>query len=221
MSFPKFELISFLMCPYVRRARIVLLEKGIEHDVKYLDPSDLPPWFHDVSPMGKVPVLLVDKEPLFESMAIIEYLDEITPGSLHPSDVFEKAKNRSWIEFGNDLLSTTFDLIRTDDKKAYKKATASLDEHFDILEEDVLGEGPFFNGDKFSIVDAVYAPIFHFHQAIQKIEDLGFFDDRPLLTTWCEHLLEYPSVRNSVPETFEERLEGWLHGQDSILSAKM
>ena len=221
MSLPKFELVSFPLCPYVQRARTVLQEKGIEHDVKYIDLSEPPPWFYDIYPLGKVPVLLVDGEPLFESMPIVEYLDEITPGSLYPTDVFKKAQNRSWIEYGNEILSVTFDLINTKDEKAFKQAVALLDDRFDVLEEDVLAEGPFFNGESFGIVDAVYAPIFRFHLAVKAIEDQGLFDDRPLLTAWSENLLAHPSVIASVPDTYHEKLNTWLRNKDSLLSAKM
>lgn len=221
MSLPKFELVSFVMCPYVRRARITLLEKGIEHEVKYLDPQDLPAWFYDISPMGKVPVLLVDGEPLFESMVIVEYLEEITPGKLYPEDPFQKAQNRSWIVFGEDILSKTFDLMNSKDEKEYSRTVAMLDERFDILEEDVLSEGPFFNGEMFGIVDAVYAPIFHFHKAVKEIDDHGLFDERPLLTAWSEKLLVQPSVIASVPDDFNHRLTDWLRNKDSVLSAKM
>lgn len=221
MSLPEFELVSFLMCPYVRRARIVLLEKGIEHKINYLDPQDLPAWFHDISPLGKVPVLMVNGEPLFESMVIVEYLDEVTPGSLYPDDIFNKARTRSWIEFGEDILSTTFDLMNTADEKEYKKNIALLDERFDILEEDVLGEGPYFNGEKFGNIDAVYAPIFQFHKAIREIEDPGLFANRPFLSDWSEQLLAHPSVLGSVPDGFADKLTGWLKSKESILSSKM
>lgn len=221
MSLPEFELVSFLMCPYVRRSRIVLIEKDIEHKVNYLNPQDLPAWFHDISPLGKVPVLLVNGEPLFESMVIVEYLDEATPGSLYPADIFEKAKTRSWIVFGEDILSQSFDMMNTLDEKEYKKAVALLDERFDILEEDVLAEGPFFNGEGFGIIDAVYAPVFHFHKAIREIDDQGLFDDRPRLSAWSDRLLAHPSVIASVPDGFEDKLTNWIRGKESILSAKM
>ena len=218
---PKFELISFALCPFVQRARTILLEKGIEHTVKYIDLSEPPAWFFDISPLEKVPVLLVDGEPLFESMVIVEYLDEITPGSLYPADPFKKAQNRSWIEYGNDILSTTFTLMTTTDEKEFKRAVATLDDRFDILEEDVLGEGPYFNGDNFSVVDAVYAPVFRFHNAIQAIEAQGLFEDRPLLTAWGENLLAHPAVKACVPDSYESDLDIWLKDRESILSAKM
>ena len=78
MSLPKLKLISFTLCPYVQRAMIVLNEKNIPFDIEYIDLSEPPPWFYDISPLEKVPVLLVNDEPLFESMVICEYLDEIT-----------------------------------------------------------------------------------------------------------------------------------------------
>ena len=60
----KFELISFKTCPYVQRAVITLNHKNLEHSVTYIDLADPPAWFHEVSPLGKVPVLKVDDHKL-------------------------------------------------------------------------------------------------------------------------------------------------------------
>lgn len=54
---------------------ILLRAKQIEFDVTYVNLRDKPAWFLDISPHGKVPVLKVDDEILFESNAIAEYLD--------------------------------------------------------------------------------------------------------------------------------------------------
>ncbi|HEX8909242.1 MAG TPA: glutathione S-transferase N-terminal domain-containing protein, partial [Anaeromyxobacteraceae bacterium] len=70
------KLVSFDICPYVERSRIVLLEKGLPHDVELIQLSSKPAWFLEVSPMGRVPVLLVDGRPVFESMVINELLNE-------------------------------------------------------------------------------------------------------------------------------------------------
>jgi len=221
MATQKLELISFALCPYVQRARAILAEKKIEHEIKFIDLDSPPDWFFDVSPMEKVPVLLVDGEPLFESMVICEYLDEITPDSLHPADPFKKAQNRAWIEFGNSILDATYGLFTTNDEKRFKQLTAEIDEKFDVLEEECLTGTPFFNGDKFSIIDAVYAPAFRFHEAIAKYHDLGFFDDRPNLTLWRDTLLSYDAVKESVPLTYAADLDAYLRKQDSVFSAKM
>jgi len=221
LSQKKLELVSFSLCPYVQRARTILIEKNIEHSVKYIDLDAPPDWFFDISPLEKVPVLLVDGDPLFESMAISEYLDETTPGSLYPEDPFEKAKNRAWIEFGNSILDLTYELMTTDDEMRFKQVTASLDDKFDILEEDCLIGTSYFNGNKFLIIDAVYAPVFRYFNAISQFYDFDFFEDRPHLCLWKESLLSYESVIKSVPESYVEELDAYLRKQDSIFSAKM
>ena len=220
MSTPSLKLISFTICPYVQRAMIVLNEKNISFDIEYIDLSAPPPWFYDVSPLEKVPVLLVDGNPLFESMVICEYLDEITPGSLYPADAFEKAQNRSWIEFGNHILGSTFDFLRTDDSKKFNHLKSSLTDHFEVL-EDEISDADYFNGSDFSMIDAIYAPIFRYHKRISDYEDYGLFEDAPRVKAWGERLLERPSVINSVSESYDEGVTKFLKKQNSILGNAM
>ena len=220
MSTQNLKLISFTICPYVQRAMIVLNEKNISFDIEYIDLSAPPPWFYDVSPLEKVPVLLVDGNPLFESMVICEYLDEITPGSLYPADAFEKAQNRSWIEFGNHILGSTFDFLRTDDSKKFNHLKSSLTDHFEVLEDEISNDD-YFNGSNFSMIDAIYAPIFRYHKRISDYKDYGLFEDAPKVKTWGERLLERPSVINSISESYDEGVTKFLKKQNSILGNAM
>lgn len=67
---PHFELVSFELCPFVQRSVITLNEKGVPFDIRYISLKDKPDWFLDISPLGKVPVLIVDEGTvLFESAA--------------------------------------------------------------------------------------------------------------------------------------------------------
>lgn len=215
MSIPSLKLISFTLCPYVQRAMIVLNEKNIDFDIEYIDLAEPPPWFYDVSPLEKVPVLLVDDEPLFESMVICEYLDEITEGSLYPADAFKRAQNKAWIEFGSDILSTTFEFYTTEDEKRFKHLTNVLIDHFEIL-EDEISDKTYFNGDEFSMIDAVYAPVFRYHDRIARYKDFGFFEDAPNIKAWGDKLLERTSVKNSVTDTYEQDMTNYLQKLDSV-----
>lgn len=218
MSTAKYKLISFSLCPYVQRARAILNEKNIEHEIEFIDLDSPPDWFFDISPMEKVPVLLVDDKPLFESLAICEYLDEITPNSLHPEDPFLKAQNRAWIEFGNTLLSLTYDFLLTEDELKFKQLTASVDEKFDILEEDCLTGTPYFNGSSFAIIDAVFAPVFKYHNAIEKYHDFNFYDERPNVVLWRDTLLKHQAVIDSVPESYNDEMDGYFQRLESVFS---
>lgn len=216
MSTPNLKLISFTICPYVQRAMIVLNEKDFSFDIEYIDLSAPPSWFFDVSPLEKVPVLLVDEQPLFESMVICDYLDEITPNSLYPSDAFAKAQNRAWIEFGNEILTTTFNLLHEDDPKKFNYLKETIVDHFEILEEEFSG-GEYYNGTDFSLIDAVYAPIFRYHQEIAKYKDYEIFEDSPNVKAWGDRLLERPSVIHSVPESYNDDMTKYFSKLDSIL----
>lgn len=219
MTLPQFKLISFALCPYVQRARIVLLEKKVDFGVEFINLDAPPDWFLDISPLEKVPVLLVDGRPIVESMAICEYLDEVTPGSLHPSDPFEKAQNRAWIEFGNDTLSATYSYFTAGDELKLKQLEAKITERFDILEEQIVN-APFFNGDTFSIVDAVYAPLFRFYDVLKHYETKFSFQGMPNVVKWWDAIMNRPTVINSVPESYMGDMFVYLDKQDSVLSQR-
>jgi len=86
-----FTLVSHDLCPYVQRAAIALAEKGVGFRRVNVDLSDKPDWFRAISPLGKVPLLRVGNDVLFESAAIVEYLEETTPHPLHPLDPIKRA----------------------------------------------------------------------------------------------------------------------------------
>ena len=93
------------MCPCVQRAAIVLAEKRVNFERRVVDLANKPDWFLAVSPLGKTPVLLAGEEPdrtaVFESAVICEYLDDTLTPHLHPADALERARHRSWMEFGS------------------------------------------------------------------------------------------------------------------------
>ncbi|WP_236701358.1 glutathione S-transferase family protein [Thalassomonas viridans] len=67
------KIISFKICPFVQRVTALLEAKEVAYEIDYIDLSNKPQWFLDLSPTGQVPVLLTESgEALFESDAIIE-----------------------------------------------------------------------------------------------------------------------------------------------------
>jgi glutathione S-transferase len=221
MSETSFKLISFSFCPFVQRARLVMLEKKTPHTIEYIDLQAPPVWFHEISPLEKVPVLLVDGQALFESMPICEYLDEITPGSLYPDDPFRKAQHRAWIEFGNDVLSQHHALVSVSDEPGFKRARALLGERWDSLEE-VLGDGPFFAGASFGMVDAVYAPIFRFTHELRRLTGLELISpETPKVAAWATSLLQQPSVKDAVPASFSADYVAFIHRLGGVMSQRL
>ena len=198
----KFELISFKTCPYVQRAVITLNHKNLEHSVTYIDLADPPAWFHEVSPLGKVPVLKVDGEILFESAVINEFINDISGGDLLPQDPIERARSRAWIEFASNMLGNSYMMKVATDREGYERYRDALFAQLQRVEGE-FGAGPWFNGDDFSLVDTTFAPLF-MHDALAEGK-LSLVEPAtlPKLSAWATRLLKLPEVRNSVVEDFE------------------
>ncbi len=210
------KLISFKLCPFVQRSVITLLEKGHDFQMSYINLDDPPQWFKDVSPLGKVPVLQVGEEVLFESAIINEYIDEITPPSLHPMHPLIKAKNRAWIEFGSELLMTQFRFVMSQDKNSFETNLKELQEKLQRLET-ILSGGTFFNGEQFSLVDTAYAPLFMRLDLLKQWTNIDFYGNLPKLQRWQTALLAKDSVKNSVVEDFADIFEKRLKNATSYI----
>jgi glutathione S-transferase len=197
------HLISFKTCPFVQRAVITLKHKNIDFDITYIDLAEPPDWFLEMSPLGKVPVLKVDDEILFESAVINEYLDEITGGELQPKDPLARAKNRAWIEFASNMLGNLYMMKMSKDEEHFEKYRELLVSQLHRVEER-LGEGPWFNGAEFSLADTAFAPLFRQNSVAGGKLSVLDADTMPRVCAWAERLLALPEVRDSVVDEFED-----------------
>jgi glutathione S-transferase len=203
------KLVSFDLCPYVQRAAITLAEKGVPFDRIDVDLSAKPDWFRAISPLGKVPLLLVGDEVLFESAAIVEYLDE----AYAPA----KARHRAWIEFGSSVLADIWVIETTKDDYAFDGKLKSLTDKFGRLDKAIQGT-PWFDGDRFSLVDAVFAPVFRYFDVFDQIRDLNLFNDLDRISNWRTALARRPSVINAVVPDYSARLRAFLKRHGGIMS---
>lgn len=196
------ELISFKTCPFVQRTVITLGFKKVAHKITFIDLADPPEWFLELSPLGKVPVLKVDGEVLFESAVINEYVDEITGGELQPKEPLARAKNRAWIEFASNMLGNSYMMKNATDKDSYENFKSTLWSQMQRV-EDQLDDGPWFNGDAFSLADTAFAPVF-MHDAVANYRfSIIDFASMPKIEVWSKRLLAMPAVKNSVVADFE------------------
>ena len=211
------ELVSFVLCPYVQRAAIVLREKGVAHEVTYIDLDDPPDWFHRISPFGKVPLLRVGDQTVFESSIICEYLDEVHSPRLHPDDPLQRARHRAWGEFGASLLVDQYELATAKTEGRYRDKVDALRGKLGRLDGELAPEGPFFSGAAFRLVDATFAPFFTRHVILASLRpELGLLL-HPRTADWAQALLERRSVVGSVVADFRARYlahfgekGGWL-----------
>jgi glutathione S-transferase len=213
-------LVSHALCPYVQRIAIALSEKGVAHERVTVDLANKPSWFLALSPLGRTPVLKVGEAALFESAAILEFLEETLPQPLHPADPVERARHRAWIGFASECLNEIAGFYTAPDSGTLQRKTAALHARFRVMEGQ-LGPGPWFAGEQFSLVDAVFAPVFRYFDTFDRIADFGVFDGLSGMAEWRRALAERPSVRNAVTAEYPERLADFLRRRDSALSRMM
>src|SRR3984957_309411 len=214
------KLISHKLCPYVQRAVIALTEKGVGFERIDIDLANKPDWFLAISPLGKTPVLQVGDRAIFESAVILEYLEETEPTPLHPADPLTRAEHRAWIEFGSTVLNDIAGFYAAQDETAFKAKTNQLEARFARLETRVAAS-PWFDGENFSLVDAVFAPAFRYFDVFDvfdEIADFGILAGKPKLAQWCKALATRPSVRSAVSADYSVLLRAFIDRRNSWLS---
>ena len=215
----KLELISFNVCPFVQRSVITLNHKNCDYDITFIDLSNPPDWFDEISPLGKVPVLKVDnKEVLFESAVINEFIDDITPGTLKPSDPLTLAKNRAWIEYGGTCLADLYMIANHNNEQDMKKQMTECVEHLQRV-EDILSGSTFFNGEEISLIDAAYAPLLIRLDFMNEKLNLLDWNKFPKLNAWKKNLLALEAVQKSIIDNFDLHYTNKIKGQNGYLAS--
>ncbi len=195
--------------------------KQVDFEVTYINLREKPDWFLEISPHGKVPVLKVDDEILFESGAIAEYLDEMVEPRLHPADPIQRARNRAWTDFTPDFSRAMSKITYAKTKEAMiegveaaPKAVSRLE---NALAEERDNDGPYFNGDTLCLVDAAYAPFLQRFNIGEAIVPTGLLDGFPLVQAWYEALMANGHVQNSPAAQFPEEFLGNLKRRETYI----
>src|SRR5437868_567202 len=217
----KYLLVSFKTCPWVQRAAIVLREKKIDFEFRHIDRDNRPDWFLAISPHKKVPVLRIDdRVSLFESNAIAEYLDETIAPRLHPDDAIERAVNRAWTDYVPTFAEQVTAVAYADGEADYAKAAAQIPVPFERLEKalEKQGSGPFFNGARYSLVDAAYAPFLQRYLFLDRIKKIGQLENYPRLKAWTEAIMNRPSTHSFPEAEFEAMYRANVKRRNSWVS---
>jgi glutathione S-transferase len=213
----KLELISHLLCPFVHRAAIMLHDKGVAFDRRNVDLKNKPDWFLAISPRGKVPVLVADGFALFESAVICEFLDETHPPRLVPSEPFERARQRGWVEVANDLLASQFRVLAAAEPDELEKQRVALDTLLARFEE-AIAAGVIAEA-AFDLIHVAVAPALHRFVVIEDRLGLKLLEGTPKLAALARRLTNRPSVIESVPADFDRQFVQIFVERNSLLVA--
>ncbi len=121
------------------------------------------------------------------------------------------------MEFGSAVLGDVWGIETVADEAAFNVKVKQATEKFARLEARLVA-APWFDGEKFSLVDAVFAPVFRYFDTIDEIGDFGILADKPKIARWRNSLRERPSVRDAVSTEYPALLRAFMKKHKSYLS---
>jgi len=213
----KLTLISHVLCPYVQRAVIALKEKGVDFERIDIDLARKPDWFLAISPLGKVPVLKVGDDVIFESAVIAEFLEDTIEPALHPADPVRRAEHRAWIEVASATLADIWEFYTATTEEAFERKRRDLVQRFERIEAR-LGDGPWFDGERFSLADAAFAPALRYFEVFDTVADFGILADKPKVARWRKALADRPSVATAVAPDYGRKLRDFIIARKSHMA---
>ncbi len=188
---------------YSHRVRIVLAEKGVTVDVIDVSPSDIPEELSEINPYNSLPTLLDRELALYNTSAMMEYLDERFPHPpLLPVYPVARAESRQFIyRIERDWCPLVKIISDGRNKDAVAKAKQDLKESL-IAIAPIFSEKSYFMSDEFTLVDCCLAPI------LWRLEYFGIEMPRtrqvlPLLE-YMDRMFERPSFQESLTENERE-----------------
>ena len=189
---------------FSRRVLIALIEKGITYEKQIVDMyagKHREPAYLALNPYGRVPVLEEDGFVIFESTAILNYLETTRPTpALTPHD----AKGRALVDMHMKLCdiqmtrhTTTITIPKrnfpkeTWNEKAMAEAKAEIEKHLAILDGQLAGKA-YLVAETFTLADLCYLPVLQFLPLMEIVPP-------PHVAGWVERLLARPSALETIP----------------------
>ncbi len=191
---------------FSRKIRILLAEKQISYELKEIDLMNKPPSFLEVSPIGKVPVLVdEDGTTIWDSSLIAEYIDEKYPEPrFYPADFRKRLECRKWEELadtlGDKIISLwIFNLMNKETQTLYQsRLEKSINYLFSVFEKRLAQTEYLLRGEIWSIADISALCSFGYY-------NLRFNEnwklDYPHLKTWFDQLHQRESVYSTIPQS--------------------
>ncbi|MEM1431699.1 MAG: glutathione S-transferase family protein [Pseudomonadota bacterium] len=211
------RIVSFKICPFVQRVTALLEAKGVAYDVDYISLKDKPQWFLDLSPTGQVPMLITPEgDALFESDAIVEYIEEVTPPLMPGVSPVQRAQDRAWSYQATKHYLVQCSAMQSRDQSVLAEREAKLSKAF-AKAETQIGHGPFFNGERLSNVDIAWLPLLHRAEIVRAHSGYDFLADSPKVRAWQGALAQTGLYEKSVAPDFDAAFAGFYLSERTFL----
>lgn len=200
-------LYGFPQSTYVRTARLAFEEKGVSYDLLPIDMGS--DEHHKLHPHGKMPAFRHGDFSLYETSAIVRYVDEAFDGPpLQPVDVRQRGVMNQWISaiidyyYADMIRSFVIERLvapnrgRDPDEARIAEAMPRVERQIAIVEQG-LADRDYLAGDAISLADLFLVPIF-FYAGIAP-EGEGLFAGKANIAGWKQRIADRPSFQATMP----------------------
>jgi len=191
---------------FTRTVRLACHEKGIDYELVPMFPGQL----GALNPFPKIPVIAHGDMTLYESTAILRYLDRTFPGpKLWPEEEHLVAQCDQWVSAVNDslvnsalrFLANHFGFLPVPQEMA-DKYLAKAREVVPVFDRR-LGQSRYLVGDSVTAADLFLAPIVFNFPVIPGLKEIG--EASPNLARWMRDMSARPSMKATEPEPIAAR----------------
>ncbi len=191
--------------PYVRKARLVLLEKNIPHTYLIDPPREPGSQVARVNPLGRIPALILDNETcVFDSPVIAEYADTLndTPILIPRTDALARMRVKRWEALADGIMDSAVVVRGESLRPAEKQDAGNITRHNDAVTRALayvsgqLGQRAWCEGSSITLADLAVASALIYLDLRQPERD--WRGTHPNLAAWFSRMNERASVRTSL-----------------------
>ncbi|MBA3022746.1 MAG: glutathione S-transferase N-terminal domain-containing protein [Gammaproteobacteria bacterium] len=201
------KLIGSNTSPYVRKARLVLLEKKLPHDYVVDPPSDPNSEVYRVNPLGRIPALILDDgECIFDSVVIAEYADTLndTPILIPRNDALARMRVRRWETLADGIMDSAVVVRNEVLRPQANQLAATITLHNNAITHTLqhiaaqLGARDWCEGDTLSLGDLALVSALAYLDLRQPERD--WRGAHPNLAAWFQRMSARPSAKLSLAD---------------------
>ena len=203
--------------PFLRTVEILLKEKDVPYRLRAMSPADMRTGEHlGLHPFGRIPIFQQDDFTLYETQAIIRYLDDTYPHPrLTPEDPRRRARMNQvigiieWYFFPKAAAPIGFNRIIGPRLLGLPSNEAAIEEAMPMARtcfaelDRLLGDKPYLTGDTPSLADIMLAAQLDLFESCKEGREL--IAGTAALPGWLARMRERPSVvATQPPAVFRE-----------------
>jgi glutathione S-transferase len=193
--------------PYVRKVRLVLLEKNIPHSYLVDAPNDPGSQVARVNPLGRIPALILDDETcVYDSPVIAEYVDTLNdhPALIPRHDVLARMRVKRWEALADGIMDSAIVVRNERMRPAEKQEAGNITQHSTAIGRALahaaaqLGTQEWCEGTSITLADLALASALVYLDL--RLPELGWRAQHSDLATWFARISARPSMRSSLAD---------------------